>query len=78
QASLTKRLKNYRAALADGRADAQTCYPVWKALVSARLQTTVLKGQLAQAVVALQSATGFYEIPRRGQAAAKVKKGRIR
>ncbi len=80
QANLGKLLKNYRAALADGQTNALTCYTVWRGLVSAKLKTAVLKGQLAQAVVALQLATGFYEIPQRGQASAnartKVKKGR--
>jgi len=79
QTNLGKLLRNYRAALADGRTNALTCYTVWSDLVSAKMKIAVLKGQLAQAVVALQLATGFYEIPQRGQASAnaptKCKKG---
>ncbi len=70
RAKLSRRLKNYRAALTAGRTDAQTCYTVWSALVSARMKLAVLKGKLMQAVTALQLATGFYKIPPPSQAPA--------
>ena len=70
QASETdlKRLAaNYRAAMTDGRTDAMIYYAAWSDLISAQMKVFTLKGQLAQAVVALELATGLYEIPKQGQ-----------
>ncbi len=67
QANLVRLVENYRAALTDGRIDALIYYTAWFDSVRAQMKVSVLKGQLAQAVVALQLATGFYEIPQPGQ-----------
>ena len=64
---LGRLVENYRAALADGRTDALIYYTAWNDLVSTQTKVFALKGQLAQAVVALQLATGFYEIPKPSQ-----------
>lgn len=67
ETDLGRLVENYRAALADGRTDALIYYTAWNDLISAQMKVFALKGQLAQAVVALQLATGFYEIPKPGQ-----------
>jgi cobalt-zinc-cadmium efflux system outer membrane protein len=61
---LGKLVENYRGALAEGRIDALTYYAVWNDYLGAQIKASALKGKLAQAVVALQLASGFYEIPR--------------
>jgi outer membrane protein, heavy metal efflux system len=58
---------SYGAALTDGRTDALTYYKIWNDLISAQMNVFVLKGRLSQALVALELATGFYEIPKAGQ-----------
>ena len=55
---------NERAALADGRTDALIYAVAWNARVEAQMKVLALKGQLAQAIVALQLAAGFYELPK--------------
>jgi outer membrane protein TolC len=67
EADLQRLVENYRSALAGGRTDALIYYSAWKDLSSAKRQVLDLKGQLAQAVVALELATGFYEIPKPDQ-----------
>jgi outer membrane protein, heavy metal efflux system len=59
--------ENYRAALADGRTDALIYYGVWKDFINAQTKVAALEAQLAQAVVALELASGFYEIPKPDQ-----------
>jgi outer membrane protein TolC len=59
---LQKLEENYRAALSAGRADILTYYAAWDNLTANRMKLIVLKGQLAGAVVALESATGRYRI----------------
>lgn len=63
EADLRKLVENYRTALTDGRANALVYYFTWTDLIDAQIKVINLKGQLAQAVVALELATGFYEIP---------------
>jgi cobalt-zinc-cadmium efflux system outer membrane protein len=67
ETDLGRLVADYRAALADGRTDALIYYTAWNDLVSAQMKVFALKGQLAQAVVALQLAAGFYEIPKPDQ-----------
>ena len=67
ETDLGRLVDTYSAALADGRTDALIYYRVWNDLVNAQMKTFALKGQLEQAMVALQLATGFYEIPKPGQ-----------
>ncbi len=66
QIDLEKLVGKYRAALADGRVDALIYYQVWNDLITARMKVLTLKGQLARAGVALDLASGFYEIPKPG------------
>jgi outer membrane protein TolC len=61
---LGKRVENYRTALADGRIDALIYYAVWNDFLSTQIKASALKGKLARAVVALQLASGLYEIPK--------------
>jgi cobalt-zinc-cadmium efflux system outer membrane protein len=63
---LKKLVEKYRTALADGRIDALLYYQVWNDLINARMRVLTLKGQLARAAVALELASGFYEIPKPG------------
>lgn len=63
EADLGKLAEDYRRALADGRTNALIYYATWKDLIDAQTRVVDLKGQLAQAGVALELATGFYEIP---------------
>jgi len=63
EADIGKLVENYRRALADGRTDALVYYRTWTDLIDAQIKVVDLKGQLAQAVVALELATGFFEIP---------------
>jgi cobalt-zinc-cadmium efflux system outer membrane protein len=67
EADLRRLEENYRSALADGRTDALIYYSAWNELIGAQTKIFDLKGQLAQAVVALELATGFYEIPKPDQ-----------
>jgi len=53
--------------MADGRTDAMIYYAAWGNFISAQMKVLTLKGQLTQAVVALELATGLYEIPKPGQ-----------
>jgi hypothetical protein len=53
--------------LADGRTDALIYYAAWNDFINAQTKVFALKGQLARAVVALELATGFYEIPKPDQ-----------
>jgi cobalt-zinc-cadmium efflux system outer membrane protein len=59
---LQKLVENYRAAVGAGRADALTYYAAWNELTGNRMKVLVLKGQLAEAAVALELATGIYGI----------------
>lgn len=63
EADVGRLVENYRAALTDGRADALIYYRTWTDLIDAQIKVLDLKGQLAQAVVALELATSFFEIP---------------
>ena len=63
EADLEKLVKNYRVALTDGRANALVYSRRWSDLIDAQINVVDLKRQLAQAVVALELATGFFEIP---------------
>lgn len=62
-ADLEKLTESYRRALADGRTNALVYYAAWNDRVDAQTRVVDLEGQLAQAVVALELATGFYEVP---------------
>jgi cobalt-zinc-cadmium efflux system outer membrane protein len=59
--------ENYRRALAEGRTDALIYYSAWNDFIGEKTKVFDLEGQLAQAVVALELAAGFYEIPRPDQ-----------
>jgi outer membrane protein, heavy metal efflux system len=63
QTDLATLVDNYRTALADGRIGASALYAAWNDLIGAKTKVLDLEGQLAQTVVALELATGFYEIP---------------
>ena len=63
EAELGRLVENYRAALTDGRANALVYYRTWSDLIDAQIKVVDLQGQLAQAVVAIELATGFFEIP---------------
>jgi outer membrane protein TolC len=67
EAGLRRVEENYRRALAEGRTDALIYYSVWNDFIDAQTKVFDLEGQLAQALVALELATGFYEIPRPDQ-----------
>jgi len=74
EADLGKLVESYRKALADGRTDALAYYTTWNDLIDAQIRIVDLKGQLARAVVALELATGFYEIPGPDQTSEAVPK----
>ena len=59
------REKSYGIALAEGRIDALTYAVTWNDLVTTRMKRLTLQGELAKAEVALQLATGRYELPDR-------------
>jgi cobalt-zinc-cadmium efflux system outer membrane protein len=63
QAVLTKLEESYRAALAAGQVDILTYYAAWNDMAAGRMKALTLREQLAQAVVALELATGLYQIP---------------
>jgi len=63
ESELSRLEESYRTALAEGRTDALIYYSAWHDLFEAKIKVVALEGQLAQAVVALELATGFYEIP---------------
>lgn len=63
EADLRRVVENYRRALAEGRTGALIYYSAWNDFIGMQTKVFDLKGQLAQAVVALELATGFYEIP---------------
>jgi cobalt-zinc-cadmium efflux system outer membrane protein len=67
ETELKSLVEAYRAALADGRTDALVYYAVYSDLLSVQMKVLVLRGQLAQALVVLQLASGFYQIPKPGQ-----------
>jgi outer membrane protein TolC len=69
ETDLGRLVDTHSAALADGRTDALIYYRVWNDLINAQMKVFALKGRLAQALVALELATGFYEIPKLGQSA---------
>ncbi len=72
ETNLGRLVENYRTALTDGRANALDYYRTWTDLIDARIKVVDLQGQLAQAAVALELATGFYEIPGAFQSSAAV------
>jgi len=72
EADLGKLVENYRRALADGRANALVYYAGWIDLIDAQIKAVDLRGQLSQAVVALELATGFYTIPGADQSSEEV------
>ncbi len=63
EAELAKLEENYRAALTVGQVDILTYYGAWNDLTDSRMKSLTLRGQLAEAVVALELATGLYQIP---------------
>ncbi len=63
QAELTKLEESYREALTAGRVDILTYYTAWNDMAASRLKVLTLKEHLAEAVVALELATGLYQIP---------------
>jgi outer membrane protein, heavy metal efflux system len=67
EANLQKLVDEYRKALKRGRVDALTFYTAWTDSSDSRLKLLALKGQLAQAIVALELAAGIYEIPQAAQ-----------
>ena len=72
EAHLGRLVESYRVALTDGRANALVYYRTWSNLIDARIKVVNLKGQLAQAMVALELATGFFEIPGPDQSSGAV------
>jgi outer membrane protein, heavy metal efflux system len=70
QTDLQKLVDEYRKALDGGRVDALTFYAAWNDSSDSRMKLLALKGQLAQAVVALELAAGMYEIPQGPQSPA--------
>ncbi|PNU20519.1 hypothetical protein C2E25_07310 [Geothermobacter hydrogeniphilus] len=72
ETDLGRLVDNYRRALADGRANALVYYAGWTDLIDAQIKVVDLKGQLAQAVVALELASGFYKIPGTDQSSEAV------
>ena len=64
QAELTKLEESYRTALTAGRVDILTYYAAWNDMADSRMKVLTLKEQLAEAVVALELATGLYQIPK--------------
>jgi outer membrane protein TolC len=67
EADLKRVEENYRSALAEGRTDALIYFSAWDDFIGAQTKVFDLEGQLAQAMVALELATGFYEIPQPDQ-----------
>lgn len=63
QSTLEKLADDYRAALADGRIDVLSYFGAWRELADSRMNALVLKGQLAEAVVALELEAGMYQLP---------------
>jgi cobalt-zinc-cadmium efflux system outer membrane protein len=64
EADLGRLVENYHAALADGRIDGPIYYAAWNDYLNTKMKISALKGKLAQAMVALQLASGLYEIPK--------------
>jgi cobalt-zinc-cadmium efflux system outer membrane protein len=62
QSELDKLVEEYRTALAAGRTDILTYYTAWNDMTENRMSLVTLKGQLARAIVDLESATGLYHI----------------
>jgi len=62
--------ERYRRGLDAGRIDALLYYSALKDRLEAQARVFELQGQLAQAVVALETAAGFYEIPSPTKAAS--------
>jgi outer membrane protein TolC len=60
---LQKLVEDYRTALAAGRVDILTYYAAWNDATSNRMRWIVLREQLAQAIIDLESTTGLYRIP---------------
>jgi cobalt-zinc-cadmium efflux system outer membrane protein len=67
QTDLAALAQDLHAALADGRTDAATYTTAWTDLMRNKTKVWDLEGRLAQAVVALELASGYYEIPAAGQ-----------
>ncbi|MCF6178782.1 MAG: TolC family protein [Geopsychrobacter sp.] len=62
-ATLNRRLQHSQVALDEGRTDALSHATLWSDYLRAQMKVMSLKGQLAQSLVALQLAAGFYAIP---------------
>ena len=63
EADFQKLVNLYSGALAAGRADALSTYAARDQLADSRLKEIALKGQLAEAVIALELAAGMYRVP---------------
>jgi cobalt-zinc-cadmium efflux system outer membrane protein len=59
---LQKLVEAYHTALTAGRVDILTYYAAWNDMTSNRMNLVVREGQLAQAVVDLEAATGRYDL----------------
>jgi cobalt-zinc-cadmium efflux system outer membrane protein len=64
EAELTELEASYRTALAAGQVDILTYYTAWNDAVASRMKLLTLREQLAEAIVALELTTGFYQIPK--------------
>jgi outer membrane protein TolC len=60
---LERLVDTYRTAANQGRADVFGYYLAWNDLANIRMEIVALKGQLAEAQVALETATGLYSLP---------------
>jgi len=72
EVNFEKLFKSYQMALSDGRINTLVYYRTWNSLIDAQIKVIDLKGQLAQAVVALELATGLFEIPGSAQSSDTV------
>jgi cobalt-zinc-cadmium efflux system outer membrane protein len=63
QMELTRLEESYRTALTAGQVDILTYHAAWNDLTGSRMKLLTLRGQLAEAIVALELATGLYQIP---------------
>ncbi|MCL5282138.1 MAG: TolC family protein [Planctomycetes bacterium] len=65
--SQSRRLESvYHQAMLQGRVDVLTYLTAWYSLANSRQKLLTLKGQLAQTIIDLESATGLYRIPEVG------------
>jgi cobalt-zinc-cadmium efflux system outer membrane protein len=60
---LERLVETYRTAAHMGRADVLSYYLAWNDLANIRMEIEALRGQLAEAEVALETSTGLYTIP---------------